>query len=117
MVLDIFLFLVAVLGTTYSYTVGIDRVDASLLCDPNDDSISLGGLMWRIVDGGTLTNPINMFEWSNTLAQQTYQLNCPSVGNEIITVIINIYGVSGIPVVILLLFTVCPSSMLLKICF
>ena len=48
--------------------------------------------MWRVVDGGTLTNPINMSEWSNTLAQQTYQLNCPSVGSEIITVTTNIYG-------------------------
>ena len=73
--------------------------------------------MWGIADGGTLTNPINMFEWSNTLDQQTYQLNCPSVGNEIITVIINIYSESSMPVVILLLFTFCPSSILLKICF
>ena len=82
---------VAVSGSTYNYTVGIDRVDASLLCDPNDDSIYLGGLMWGIVDGVTLTNPINMSEWSNTLDQQTYQLNCPSVGNEFITVNTNIY--------------------------
>ena len=48
--------------------------------------------MWGVVDGGTLTNPINMSECSNTLAQQTYQLNCPSVGSEIITVTTNIYG-------------------------
>ena len=73
--------------------------------------------MWGIVDGGTLMNPINMSEWSNTLDQQTYQLNCPNVGNEIMTVNINIYGESCMPVVILLLFTVCPSGMLLKICF
>ena len=86
--------LVAVSGSTYSYTVGIDRVDVSLLCDPNDDSIYLGSLMWGIVDGGTLTNPINMSEWSNTLAQQTHQLNCPSVGNGMITVTTNIYGES-----------------------
>ena len=88
----IFSRLVAVSGSTYSYTVGIDRVDASLLCDPNDESIYLGTLMWGIVDGGTLTNPINMSEWSNTLAQETYQLNCPSVGSEIITVITKLYG-------------------------
>ena len=77
----IFSRLAAVSGSTYSYTVGIDRVDASLLCDPNDESIYLGTLMWGIVDGGTLTNPINMSEWSNTLAQETYQLNCPSSRN------------------------------------
>ena len=64
--------------------------------------------MWGIVNGGTLMNPINMSEWSNTLAQQTYQLNCPSAGNEIITVTTNIYGESSMPVVILLLFTFCP---------
>ena len=58
--------------------------------------------MWGIVDGGTLMNPINMSEWSNTLAQQTYQLKCLSAGNEIITVTTNIYGESSMPVAILL---------------
>ena len=48
--------------------------------------------MWGIVDGVTLRNPIKMSEWGNTLAQQTYHLNCPSVGSEIITVTVNIYG-------------------------
>ena len=59
--------------------------------------------MWGIVDGGTLTNPINMSEWSNTLAQQTYRLNCSSVGNEIMTVYTSIYCESSKPVVIPLL--------------
>ena len=116
----IFSRLVAVSGTTYNYTVGIDRVDASLLCDPNDDSIYLGSLMWRIVDGGTLTNPINMSKWSNTLDQQTYQLNCPSVGNKIITVITKIYGeysmyCSYSPTFYILSVTVCYENMFLKI--
>ena len=63
-----------------------------MLCNPSDDSIFLGNLMWDMVDGVTLRNPINMSEWSNTLAQQTYQLNCPSAANEIIAVTVNIYG-------------------------
>ena len=50
--------------------------------------------MWGIVDGVALRNPINMYEWGNTLAQQTYHLNCPSVGSEIITVTVNISGES-----------------------
>ena len=86
-------FLVAVSGSTYSYTVGIDRVDASLLCNPDDDGIFLGNLMWSIENGGMLRNPINMSEWSNTLAQQAYQLNCPSAGSEF-TVTVNINGES-----------------------
>ena len=84
-------YLVAVSGSTYNYTVGIDRVDASLLCSLGDDSIFLGSLMWGIENGGTLRNPINISEWSNTLAQQAYQLNCPSVGSEF-TVTVDIYG-------------------------
>ena len=86
-------FLVAVSGSTYSYTVGIDRVDASLLCNPDDDNIFLSNLMWSIENGGMLRNPINMSEWSSTLVQQTYHLNCPSAGSEI-TVTVNINGES-----------------------
>ena len=50
--------------------------------------------MWGIENGGMLRNPINMSEWSNTLPQQTYQLICPSVGSELMTVSVNIYGES-----------------------
>ena len=50
--------------------------------------------MWGIENGGTLRNPINISEWSNTLAQQTYQLNCPSVGSEF-AVTVNFYGESA----------------------
>ena len=48
--------------------------------------------MWDIVDGLSLRNPINISDWSSSLAQQTYQLNCPSAENEIIAVTVNIYG-------------------------
>ena len=52
--------------------------------------------MWSIVGGGTLRNPIIMYAWSNTLAQQTYQLKCSSVvGSEIIiSATVNISGKS-----------------------
>ena len=89
----LFSYLVAVSGSTYSYTFGIDRVNASLLCSPDGNSIFLSSLMWGIENGGTLRNPINMPEWSNSLAQQTYQLNCPSSGSEF-TVTVNINGES-----------------------
>ena len=98
--------LVAVSGSTYSYTFGIDRVDASLLCSPNGISIFLGSLMWSIVDGGTLRNPINMSEWSNTLVHQTYQLSCPSAGSEI-TVTFNINCESTIPSVYSVILHIC----------
>ena len=63
-----------------------------MLCNSSDDSIFLGNLMWDIVDGLSLRNPINISDWSSSLAQQTYQLNCPSAENEIIAVTVNIYG-------------------------
>ena len=84
--------LVAVSGSTYSYTVGIDRVDASLLCNSSDDNIPIANLMWGIVGGGTWTNPINISEWSSTTPQQVNQLNCLVVGSVFISVTANIYG-------------------------
>ena len=57
----IIFYLVAESESSYNYTVRIDRVDASLLCVPNDNSIFLGSLVWGIVDGVILRNPINMY--------------------------------------------------------
>ena len=48
--------------------------------------------MWDIENGNFLRNPIHLFEWSDTLTQQTYRLTCPGVGSEFIAVTIIIYG-------------------------
>ena len=84
--------LVAVSGSTYSYAVGIDRVDALLLCNPDDDSIPITSLMWGIESGGTWRNPFSISEWSSTSPQQVNQLNCQVVGSVFISVTANIYG-------------------------
>ena len=84
--------LVAILGSTYTFTVGIDSVDILLLCNPNNDGINLENLMWMTENGVYLQNPVKISEWISIVPQQINHLDCRSVGNVILSVIVNIYG-------------------------
>ncbi|KAI6657349.1 RyPTPR4a [Oopsacas minuta] len=82
---------IAVTETTYTYTVGIDRENVLLLCDPMNSSYSLSSLIWSIEDGSILNNPINIFEWSSDSPEQSNQLTCDSNDNIILLNTVNIY--------------------------
>ena len=87
-----FFFLVAVTGSTYTYIVGVDRIDVSLLCDPeNGGSFSM--LRWSIHGGMKFYNPINLNSESSNLPDTPTSFSCKRGGDTIGTIQICVKGI------------------------
>ena len=84
MVLDIFLFLVAVTGNNYTYIVGVDRTDVLLLCDPVVSG-NLSMLIWSLQGGMEFSNPINLNSESSNLPDVPTSLSCVRDGTTVTT--------------------------------
>ena len=72
--------------------MGIDREDALLLCDPMDSSYNLDSLSWNILNGGTFSNPLNMFSSSDNLPATSTEIKCLSNLVAVLTSYILVYG-------------------------
>ena len=84
MVLDIFLFLVAATGTSYTYLVGVDRTDVLLLCDPVVSG-SLSTLRWSLQGGMNFNNPIHLNSESSSLPNVATSFSCVRDGTTVTT--------------------------------
>ncbi|KAI6647147.1 Receptor-type tyrosine-protein phosphatase C-like [Oopsacas minuta] len=73
---------VAVSETTYNYTVGVDRQNVLLLCDPMDSG-NLSLLIWSVEGSDTLPNPINIYKMIGDKSIGYYSINCSRDGEEI----------------------------------
>ncbi|KAI6647144.1 hypothetical protein LOD99_8880 [Oopsacas minuta] len=73
---------VAISGTTYNYTVGVDRQNVLLLCDPMDSG-SLSALLWSVEGSVTLPNPFNIYKMIGDKSIGYYSINCSRDGDEI----------------------------------
>ncbi|KAI6658178.1 Macrophage mannose receptor 1 [Oopsacas minuta] len=73
---------VAVSGTTYNYTLGVDRQNVVLLCDPMDSG-NLSALIWSVEGSATLPNPINIYKMIGDKSMGYYSINCSRDSDEI----------------------------------
>ena len=87
-----FFVLVAVTRTSYSYIVGVDRIDVSLLCDPKDVG-SLSMLRWSVHGGMVFFNPINLNSESSNLPGTPTTFSCNRGGDTIGTIQICVKGI------------------------
>ena len=85
-----FLSLVAVTGTDYTYLVGVDRTDVLLLCDPEDGG-SLSMLRWSL-PGMEFFNPINLNSQSSNLPDELTTFSCVRGGNTLVITQICVKG-------------------------
>ena len=93
MVLYIFLFLVAVAGTSYTYVVGVDRTNVLLLCDPVVSG-SLSMLIWSLQGSMYFNNPVNLNSESSNLPDVSTSLSCVRDGVTFLTTQICVKGIS-----------------------
>ena len=77
------LFLVATSETTYTYLVGVDRENATLLCDPMDNG-SINTLRWFIEGKAEYLNPMNIHSERNILSEGPNTVICQRNGTEIL---------------------------------
>ena len=77
---------------SYTYIVGVDRIDIILLCDPQNNSYELNSLMWETTAGARFNNPIPLSEINNTSSVLTTQFACVADGVSILTCSISIYS-------------------------
>ena len=85
------LFLVAVPGNTYTYTIGIDRQDVLLLCDPLNGDYTLYHVNWT-TEEYSYYNPINIYSKLEGYPSEPTKFSCRSRGNEILSIYISVQG-------------------------
>ena len=67
--------IVIISGDIYNYTMGVDRNDIQLLCDPMDTSIQLRNVFW-IIDGKEYPNPVKVKTIENVQLPDTKEIVC-----------------------------------------
>ena len=87
-----FSLVVASQGISYQYIVGVDRDNILLLCDPMNSSYKLESLSWRLMDGNTFSNPLNVTDQRDRLPHVQTAFTCFSDMITILSSYIRIYG-------------------------
>ena len=82
-----------VAGNNYIYTLGIDRENATLVCDPMDGSLFLSNLTWHLMNGYSFSNPLNLTAMRDSLPTQLTEMECRNTsGTSILKSYIQVQG-------------------------